>query len=97
LQTFPDGYRVVGTLAEVHRQVGNAVPSALAEILALEIRRQLLDERASSRSVTLLPPKRLPIPRAEPVRSVPRKYEPLAGIHDPHPGTGMGYGALRRA
>ena len=97
LQTFPDGYRVNGTLAEVHRQIGNAVPSALAEILALEIRRQLLDERVPSRNATLLPPKRLPIPKPERVRSVPRKYEPLAGIHDPHPGTGMGYGAQRRA
>src|SRR5581483_2561370 len=36
LQTFPDDYRVVGTLAEVHRQLGNAVPSALGEILALD-------------------------------------------------------------
>src|SRR5882672_1703679 len=84
LQTFPDGYRVIGTLAEVHRQVGNAVPSALAESLALEIRRQLLDERVPSRDATLLPPKRLPIPSPEPLRSVPRKYRPLAGIHDPH-------------
>jgi DNA (cytosine-5)-methyltransferase 1 len=97
LQTFPDGYRVVGTLAEVHRQVGNAVPSALAEILALEIRRQLLDEQAPYRTPTLLPPKRLPIPKAEPTRPVPKKYRQLVGDHAPHPGTGMGYGALRRA
>jgi DNA (cytosine-5)-methyltransferase 1 len=97
LQTFPDSYRVVGTLAEVHRQVGNAVPSALAEILALEIRRQLLDERVPCRTPTLLPPKRLPIPKAEPTRPVPKKYRQLVGDYAPHPGTGMGYGALRRA
>ena len=97
LQTFPDGYHVAGTLSEVHRQIGNAVPSALAEILALEIRRQLLDERVSSRSPSLLPPKRYPIPRPESTRPVPKKYRQLAGAHEPHPGTGLGYGAQRRA
>jgi len=97
LQTFPDGYRVAGTLAEVHRQVGNAVPSGLAEVLALEIRRQLLIEPLPHRQPTLLPPKRLPVPRSETTRPVPKKYRQLAGEHEPHPGTGMGYGALRRA
>jgi DNA (cytosine-5)-methyltransferase 1 len=97
LQTFPDGYHVAGTLAEVHRQIGNAVPSALAEALALEIRRQLLDERVPYRSPALLPRKRPQIPRPEPTQPVPRKYRPLVGIHEPHPGTGMGYGAQRRA
>lgn len=97
LQTFPDGYQVVGTIAAAHRQVGNAVPSALAEILALEIRRQLLDERVSYRRAKLVPPKRLPIPKPEPKRPVPKKYLSLIGEHAAHPGTGMGYGALRRA
>jgi DNA (cytosine-5)-methyltransferase 1 len=97
LQTFPDGYHVVGTLAEVHKQIGNAVPSALAEILALEIRRQLLDERVPSRIATLLPVKRSLVPKPEPVRPVPKRYRELAGNHEPHPGTGMGYGAQRRA
>lgn len=97
LQTFPDGYLVAGTLSEVHRQIGNAVPSALAEILALEIRQQLLDERVSSRTPTLLPPKRQPVPKPEPTRPVPKRYRQLAGTHEPHPGTGLGYGAQRRA
>lgn len=97
LQTFPDDYSVVGTLSEVHRQIGNAVPSAFAEALALEIRRQLLDEHVRPRPPRLLPPKRSPIPRPEPTRPVPEKYRKLAGLHEPHPGTGMGYGAQRRA
>jgi len=97
LQTFPDGYQVVGTLAEVHRQIGNAVPSVLAEVLALEIRRQLLDERLTFTKPTLLPPKRSPIPKPELVGPVPKKYRRLAGVHEPHPGTGLGYGAQRRA
>jgi len=97
LQTFPDRYRISGTLPEVHKQVGNAVPSALAEIIALEIRRQLLNERVMSDRPTLLPPRRTPVPRAAPTESVPRKYRRLAGDHEPHPGTGLGYAAQRRA
>jgi DNA (cytosine-5)-methyltransferase 1 len=97
LQTFPDNYEVTGTLSEVQRQIGNAVPSALAELLALEIRRQLLDDRTPSATPTLIPPKRLPIPKPEAVLQVPKKYRPLVGTHEPHPGTGLGYSAQRRA
>ena len=97
LQTFPDGYDIVGALSDVQRQIGNAVPSALAEVLALEIRRQLLDEGVVSDHPTLIPPRRLPVPKPELVASVPKKYRALIGSHDPHPGTGLGYAAQRRA
>jgi DNA (cytosine-5)-methyltransferase 1 len=96
LQTFPDSYDITGNLSDVQSQVGNAVPSALAEILALEIRRQLLDHTVTSDRPTLIPPRRLPIPKAQPVLPVPKKYRPLIGNHEPHPGTGMGYAAQRR-
>ncbi|HEX7054748.1 MAG TPA: DNA cytosine methyltransferase [Burkholderiales bacterium] len=95
LQTFPEGYVVAGTLSEVHKQLGNAVPSALAETLALEIRRQLLDEHTPARP-SLIPPKRTPVPSPEPVLPVPTKYRSLQGTHAAHPGTGLGYGAQRR-
>ena len=35
LQTMPDDYQVLGSLSSVQRQVGNAVPSALAETVGL--------------------------------------------------------------
>lgn len=97
IQTFPEGYRITGSLQDAQRQIGNAVPSLLGEVLALEIRRQLLDHRVSSRSPTLLPPLRRRVPAPEPVRDVPTKYLKLIGQHDAHPGTGLGYGALKRA
>lgn len=97
LQTFPDGYTVAGALSDVQRQVGNAVPSALAELLGLEIRRQLLGERVTSSRPTLVPPKRWPTPKPEAMQPVPGKYRKLAGYHEPHPGTGLGYAAHRRA
>lgn len=95
LQTVPDGYRIVGNLSAVQRQLGNAVPSALAEVLARAIRLQLLDHDVESEA-TLLPQRRLPVPDEEPVRPVPEKYHYLIGDHDAHPGTGEGYAARRR-
>ena len=97
LQTFPDGYVVKGTLSDAQRQIGNAVPSLLAEVLGLAIRRQLLCHSAPPQGLSLLPPKRPGMPNPEPVQPVPKKYSQLVGDHEAHPGTGMGYGALRRA
>lgn len=97
LQTFPDSFAVVGGFRSAQRQLGNAVPSALAERLALEIRRQLLGEQyVDSEQVTLLPFRRGTPPEPEHVAPVPRALLALIGHHEPHPGTGLGYGALRR-
>lgn len=95
LQTVPDSYSVVGTVAEVQRQVGNAVPSALAEVIARAIRRQVLGDDVEAGS-TLIPERRHPIPRPEKVRPVSAEYRHLVGKHDAHPGTGRGYAAQRR-
>ncbi len=95
LQTVPDGYTVLGSLAAVQRQIGNAVPSALAEALARALRRQLFGDRIDLRS-RLAPAPRGPVPGAEPVREVPSKYLHLMGSHAAHPGTGMGYAAATR-
>ena len=95
LQTVPDGYHVLGSLHAVQRQLGNAVPSALAEVLARAIRRQLLGDNVAAEA-TLVPSPKRPIPPAEPVRPVPRKYRHLAGDHEAHPGTGRGYAASAR-
>jgi len=97
LQTMPDDYLVLGTLGSVQRQVGNAVPSALAETLALAIRERLLgDEGAAGLTATLLPQRQATIPPPEPAAAVPDKYLRLVGNHSPHPGTGKGHAALRR-
>jgi DNA (cytosine-5)-methyltransferase 1 len=98
LQTFPSGYRIVGSRADAQRQLGNAVPSALAERLGLEIRAQFFGDAASAQKPTsLLPARRGVIPDPEPVAEVPSRYHDLAGSHEAHPGTGRGYAALRRA
>jgi DNA (cytosine-5)-methyltransferase 1 len=97
LQTVPDEYRVLGSIGSVQRQLGNAVPSALAEVLALAMRHRLLgDEQAAGRKATLLPRRRGKPPAPELAAPVPERYLQLAGKHSPHPGTGKGHGARRR-
>jgi len=90
LQTFPDNVHVYGNRMSVQRQIGNAVPSLLAEVLAREIKMQLLGYHRMSESLRLLPPDRSPAPPPEPVSAVPREYQKLAGQHQAHPGTGKG-------
>ncbi|MBI1774873.1 MAG: DNA cytosine methyltransferase [Proteobacteria bacterium] len=97
LQTFPNDIEIVGTYGSAQRQIGNAVPSLLAEVLGREIRRQLLASPAATGSVQLaIDPARIPVPPAEPVAQVPAKYLALRGTHQAHPGTGRGPGARRR-
>ncbi len=95
LQTLPVGYSVTGNISSVQRQLGNAVPSALAEVIAREIRRQLFNERINTQP-TLIPTPKPPIPALEQPKPVPRKYWHLEGNHEGHPGTGKGYAAARR-
>lgn len=94
LQTFPDGIRFDCGRTEVQRMLGNAVPSLLAEVLAREIRTQLLMDGTQS-TLKLLPPTR-EAPRPERVRPVPKKYHELIGDHAPHPGEGKGRKAKQR-
>jgi len=97
LQTFPDGLRFDCGLSEVQRMLGNAVPSLLAEVLAREIRTQLLGRRAPRGAPRLLPPRREPVPPPEKLAPLPSRYESLIGEHEAHPGTGKGYARRRIA
>jgi DNA (cytosine-5)-methyltransferase 1 len=96
LQTFPDGLKVDCGRTEMQRMLGNAVPSLVAEVLAREIRRQLLDAPKRG-SLKLLPPRREHVPPPARVIAVPRKYHQYVGEHAAHPGTGKGREAVRRA
>lgn len=96
LQTFPDGLTVDCGRTEMQRMLGNAVPSLVAEVLAREIRKQLLDAPTRSR-LKLLPPRREYIPPPVKPAAVPKKYHEHIGVHEAHPGTGKGRQALQRA
>ncbi len=93
LQTFPEDVSIVGARGSVQKQLGNAVPSLLAEVFARAIRTQLLGLRHNSAQPRLLPPRRGAAPPEEPVARVPLRFQSLKGDHKAHPGTGKGYRA----
>jgi len=89
IQTFPKSFTIDAPRTEIQRQIGNAVPSLMGEILAREIARQVFSKKTDT-PLTLAVPRRSNMPAPEPVSPVPEKYKHLAGEHDAHPGTGKG-------
>ncbi|GAB3150971.1 DNA (cytosine-5-)-methyltransferase [Microbispora hainanensis] len=92
LQSFPDEWILTGTLNSQIRQVGNATPPLLAEVMAREVVSQLLKRG----QVWATPPTLLrhrsecpPPPPAEPA-PVPERYRHMIGPKQAHPGTGLG-------
>jgi DNA (cytosine-5)-methyltransferase 1 len=96
LQTFPGTYQFVGSRGDVQRQIGNAVPSLLGEVLGREMRRQFFGDSVLEPTPTLTIRARPRMPAPERRRAVPRCYRNLVGEHSPHPGTGKGFAAHRR-
>ncbi len=94
LQTLPDDLRFESNRAEAQKLIGNAVPSALAEVIALALAEQVFGQGA--RAPSLLPERRDDRPGPSPVAPLPRKYRGLIGVHKEHPGTGKGRGASLR-
>lgn len=96
IQTFPDDYEIIGSRGDAQRQLGNAVPSLLAEILGRAIRQQLLGHRLPLRPLKLAVARRSRMPAPEPVLPVPPQYHRYVGEHSAHPGTGKGYAMAAR-
>ncbi|MBM0169166.1 DNA cytosine methyltransferase [Altererythrobacter sp. C41] len=95
LQSFPIGYRFAGDYRAARRQIGNAVPPALAEAVARRISSILLHQTYRS-SLTLAVPSRGTPPAPAEVKQVADQFRILAGHHEAHPGTGKGPAALLR-
>ena len=97
LQTFPDNFKFECSLADAQRMLGNAVPSLFAEILAREIRQQLLDAPLRRQELKLMPPRRRISPRRHAIVPVHASYLALKGSHADHPGVRLGPRARLRA
>ena len=78
------------SLAEGRRLIGNAVPSALGEILGLQIRRQVLRDARVYDRLTLIPEVRNDQPASEQVEPVPREYLVRKKNWLPHPDLVLG-------
>ena len=92
LQTFPDNYIICGMYTLVQRQVGNAVPPLMGEVIGKEICRQWLDVHNDG-SLQFLPRRHVRWQPPRPLQPVPEQYLYLVGNHSPHPGVGKGPGA----
>jgi DNA (cytosine-5)-methyltransferase 1 len=95
LQCFPDEWGIQGAATSARRQLGNAVPPPVGELLGRAIFLQLLGEKPAQ-PAALTPALRDDCPNPEPVARVPKKYLHLRGDHEDHPGPGLGPGALKR-
>lgn len=89
LQTFPRDFKIESPRIEIQRQIGNAVPSLLAEVLGRALREQIFDEHIDAQPRLALQSCDV-VPQPEPLQPVPRQYMTLIGHHPPHPGTGKG-------
>lgn len=96
LQTFPRNYRFVGSRRIAQKQIGNAVPPLIAEILGREIATQMFSKKYKNRKLRHRVKKRGNTPRALRICEVPKKYVGFVGNHAAHPGTGKGPGAKER-
>jgi DNA (cytosine-5)-methyltransferase 1 len=90
LQTFPSNIFVAGTRAERQRQIGNAVPPLLAEVIGRAIIAALDGKRIAKEPSKLAILRRTNIPKPARVRSPNRRYLHMIGRHKDHPGTGLG-------
>ncbi|TBB03863.1 DNA cytosine methyltransferase [Rhizobium ruizarguesonis] len=95
LQSFPIGYSFAGDYRAARRQIGNAVPPALAEAVARRIA-ATLQGMPYSPLLCMAVPFKGPAPSPTPPGEVPEKYRQLIGNHDAHPGSGKGPAALLR-
>ena len=89
LQTFPADWKVQGAYKAQVRQIGNATPPLLGEVIG-----RLVGEQVFRMEYTEQPRlainRRTEIPAPENPKPVPGEYHALEGEHAPHPGAGKG-------
>lgn len=95
LQTFPVGYELAGGYRSVRRQLGNAVPSAIGELIGRELLLHLRSHRHEA-PLTLIPGHRIDCPEPETTRPLPAQYRDLVSYREEHPGPGRGPGARQQ-
>lgn len=89
LQSFPTSWKVAGAYRNQVKQIGNATPPLLGEILGRALGEQVFG-LSYKKPLELAIPRRRRVPPPEEVREVPEQYRTLEGKHQRHPGTGKG-------
>ena len=95
LQTFPESWIVEGTRVRQIKQIGNATPPLLAEVIGRALSSSVFGTRYA-RPLVLRIPRRRTEPTPTKVSRVARRY--LKHLHSQvdHPGEGRGPGAAKR-
>lgn len=89
LQSFPADWVIEGSRREQVRQIGNATPPLLAEILGRSLRATLFGD-SFTEAPALAIPRLASVPPARRRASVPRQYAHLISEWPDHPGEGRG-------
>jgi DNA (cytosine-5)-methyltransferase 1 len=95
LQSFPKSWRVRGGRIAQVRQIGNATPPLLAEVVGRALSESVFGLRSAGPLVLKIR-RRRSIPTAVPAEPVPAKYRKHIARHAAHPGAGLGPGARKR-
>lgn len=90
LQSFPDEWRLAGSLREQYVLAGNATPPLLAEVLGLSLRDHLGFDPLPCRQPQLLLSRVAQVPEPGTIQPVPDSFLHLAGPRAAHPGAGLG-------
>jgi len=89
LQSFPADWIVEGTRREQVRQVGNATPPLLAEVIGRALL-PLVGQKSTNEPLVLGLARQATVPGASHPQPVPRQFQRLIGTHPDHPGAGAG-------
>lgn len=89
LQSFPVDWSVEGTRREQVRQIGNATPPLLAEVIGRALL-TFVDQETFDEPLTFEIARRASVPSAAPPKEVPPQFLHLVGTHPDHPGAGAG-------
>ena len=77
IQTFPDDVEILGGNSNIQKQMGNAVPSAIGELLGKEIRKQFFRDKINSNHLTLIPSSKNRKFKASFIKKIPNEYRSL--------------------
>ena len=90
LQSFPESWKLCGTAREQIRQIGNATPPLIAEMLGRVIAKEILSRPVSDELVLQISRSEGPFPPPVRVKVIDRSFHELEGFWPDHPGTGYG-------
>lgn len=90
LQTFPSHWKVCGPAREQIRQIGNATPPLLAELIGRAVSVTILKSAVGHEPLWMIRRSALPPPPAVAPTPIPQEFAKLEGAWPDHPGTGRG-------